>query len=159
MNPRELLVDTFAYMPPARVLERLASDEAERRAPGANHSIAELVAHLAFWQDWFLRRCEGRAEPMVKTAAQGWPDVARGTWPELERRFLSGLDRAVALGEAPGRASSRIEPAIEFPPLAQYTVGDVLVHLAGHNGHHLGQVIALRQVMGLWPPPSGSWTW
>jgi hypothetical protein len=34
-----------------------------------------------------------------------------------------------------------------------------LVHVANHNAHHLGQIVLLRQLMGRWPPPSGSWTW
>jgi len=159
MNPRELLIDTIAYMPPGKALQGLAPDQAERRVAGANHSIAEIVAHLSFWQDWFLRRLEGEAEPMVRTAAQGWPEVPRGSWPDIEKRFLSGLERAVALGGSDGRPDRVISPAIEFPPLARYTVRDALVHIASHNGHHLGQAIALRQVLGLWPPPSGSWTW
>jgi hypothetical protein len=27
------------------------------------------------------------------------------------------------------------------------------------NAHHFDQAIRLRQIMGAWPPPSGSWTW
>jgi len=52
-----------------------------------------------------------------------------------------------------------LTPAIEFPSLAHYSRRDVLVHVATHNAHHLGQVILLRQLLGVWPPPSGSWTW
>ena len=96
---------------------------------------------------------------MVTSAASGWPAVAPGSWPELHVRFLTTLNRAVALGDDPGRLASRVVPAIEFPPLANYTIRDAIVHMGTHNAHHLGQVIILRQVMGLWPPPSGSWTW
>jgi uncharacterized damage-inducible protein DinB len=31
--------------------------------------------------------------------------------------------------------------------------------MAAHNSHHLGQVVLLRQILGAWPPPSGSYTW
>jgi hypothetical protein len=43
---REMLIDTIAYIPPARALDNLTAEQAERRVPGANHSIAEIVAHL-----------------------------------------------------------------------------------------------------------------
>jgi hypothetical protein len=43
--------------------------------------------------------------------------------------------------------------------LAHYSIGDALVHIAQHNSHHLDHVILLRQMMALWPPPAGSWTW
>lgn len=156
MNVSELLIDTLPHIPPARALERLDAAAAERRVSGAQHSVAEIVAHMAFWQDWFCRRCEGIHAPIAATAADGWPAVASGSWPDVHAAFLSGLQRAAALGN---RLDQSIAPPIEFPPLGNYTVRDALVHVAQHNSHHLGQVILLRQQMGLWPPPSGSWTW
>jgi hypothetical protein len=48
---------------------------------------------------------------------------------------------------------------IEFPPLANYTVGDAITHIAIHNTHHLGQIIILRQMLGAWPPPASIYTW
>jgi uncharacterized damage-inducible protein DinB len=155
MDARELLLETYAHLPPARILEELSAEDAERRIAGAPHSIAEIVAHLAFWQEWFRRRCEGMKAPMVEKAAEGWPEVAPGSWPRLREEFVNGLEKLAAL-EA---REACIEPPIEFPPLANYTLGDALVHVANHNAHHLGQIILLRQLMGRWPPPSGSWTW
>ena len=43
--------------------------------------------------------------------------------------------------------------------VSKYTVGDVLIHVSLHTAHHIGQVITLRQQLGAWPPPAGSWTW
>lgn len=125
----------------------------------AAHSIAEIVAHLAFWQEWFTRRCEGEPVPMVSHAALGWPTVAVETWPDVRDRFLSGLERLARLAERSADLDARVNPPMEFPPLGEYTVHDVVLHVAQHNAHHLGQVIVLRQLVGQWPPPSGSWTW
>ena len=155
MHPRELLIDTYPHIPPARALDNLTPGDAERRVPGAAHSVAELVAHMAFWQEWFCERCAGVGTPMVQSAADGWPAVTSGSWPSIQARFLDGLERAAAIDDR----DRAVAPAIEFPPLANYSVGDALVHIAQHNGHHLGQVVLLRQMMGTWPPPSGSWTW
>lgn len=155
MNERELLIDTTPFVPPARALEALEGDDAERRVAGSPHSIAELVAHMIFWQDWFGRRAQGTGEPMAATAAAGWPTVVPGSWPDLRERFLAGLERLAALGPD----DRPLAPPIEFPPLAHYSVHDALVHVAQHNAHHLGQVVLLRQLMGRWPPPSGRWTW
>lgn len=159
MNVRELLIDTYVHIPPARALEHLPQDAAERRVTPETHSIAEIVVHLAFWQDWFCSRCEGTGGPMVAQASEGWPTMEPGSWERIQVRFLSGLERAATLGANEASLTRRVTPPIEFPPLANYTVRDALVHLAQHNAHHLGQVILLRQVMGEWPPPSGSWTW
>jgi uncharacterized damage-inducible protein DinB len=158
MDPRALLADTTPYLSPRLVLDGLSPDLAERRVAGAPHTVADIVAHMTFWQEWFRRRCEGTAGPMPASAALGWVAPAAGGWETVRARFLEGLERLVELGTAadPGR---RIDPPIEFPPLGHYTVGDVLVHVGAHNAHHLGQVVLLRQLLGAWPPPAGSWTW
>lgn len=122
MNPRELLLEPIAYMPPARALDGLPTDVAERRPAG-------------------------------------WIRVAPGSWLAWQTRFLDGLHHAVALGEQPALLDQPLTPPIEFPPLAHYTVLDALIHIANHNSHHLGQIITIRQLLGAWPPPSGSYTW
>ena len=86
-------------------------------------------------------------------------DLAADSWALIEKQFIEGLEHAVALGGDEARLHAPISPAIEFPPLASYTIRDALVHMAHHNAHHLGQIVTLRQIMGLWPPPSGGWTW
>jgi uncharacterized damage-inducible protein DinB len=159
MNARHFLVDTFAHMPPAKILADISEADGIRQWSETVHSIAEIVAHMDFWQVWFLRRCGGEAVPMPGSAALGWPAVSGAAWPGLRDRFLDGLNKAAGLGDDEGRLQQALTPPIEFPPLASYTVGDALVHMAGHNSHHLGQIVTLRQVMGRWPPSSGSWTW
>jgi uncharacterized damage-inducible protein DinB len=156
MNVHELLIETHAHMPPLRALEGLTPEDADRRVTGVEHSVAEIVAHMGFWQNWFCRRCRGEAVSIPGHASDGWPAVAKGTWADVHRQFASGLEDAVALG---ARGEERVAPAIEFGPLAHYTVGNALQHMAQHNSHHTGQVILLRQLMGLWPPPAGSFTW
>jgi uncharacterized damage-inducible protein DinB len=158
MDPRPLLIDTLPFLSPRHTLDGLTTELAERRAPGAPHTIAAIVAHMAFWQDWFAGRCDGTAGPMPQVAATGWPTPQPGGWDTLRQRFLDGLERIAALGSA-GEQHRRIDPPIEFPPLAGITVGEVIVHVASHNAHHLGQVVLLRQILGAWPPPSGSYTW
>jgi uncharacterized damage-inducible protein DinB len=156
MDPQQLLIQTYAHIPPVSALEQLETADAERRFDGAPHSIAETVAHMAFWQEWFVERCNGVANPLPAPAARGWPAVDGGSWPAVHARFVRGLETAAALDFAGDRP---LVPAIEFPPMADYTVRHALVHVAQHNSHHLGQIVLLRQLMGLWPPPSGAWTW
>jgi uncharacterized damage-inducible protein DinB len=157
VNYREFLLAPVAHLAPAKILDGLSHEIAETRFPHTSHSIAELVAHLAFWQDWFYERCVGQATPMVASAAEGWPTVASGTWLEIRDRFLTRLQQLAEIDEE--AAAAPVSPVIEFRPLARYTVGDALVHVATHNSHHLGQVIIVRQLFGAWPPPAGSWSW
>ena len=157
VNLREFLISPIAYLAPGKALDGLSAGDAARRVPGVSHTVAEIVAHLSFWQDWFYARCTGDPQPMVASAATGWPAVHADEWSALQSRFVDRLHQLAALGD--GDLSRRLAPPIEFPPLASYTVADALIHVATHNAHHLGQVIVLRQLLGAWPPPDGSWTW
>ena len=156
MRAREFLIETVAHIRPEYALDGLTAADAERRLANVPHSIADLVAHMVFWQDWWYSRCQGNNEPMPASAAIGWPAVTPGSWPDVHAAFRAGVERLSALDSSADRP---IVPALDFPPLAHYTIGDALVHAAQHNSHHLGQVILLRQLMGAWPPPAGSWTW
>ena len=157
MNAHEFLVSPIGYLAPDKLLDGIDAGDAERRIKDGLHSVAEIVAHLSFWQDWFYARCTSQPAPMVTTAAAGWPAVAPGSWSDVRARFLNRLQQLAALAD--GDVTRPVTPPIEFPPLAHYTIADALTHVATHNAHHLGQVILLRQLAGTWPPPAGSWTW
>src|SRR5688500_19676596 len=105
---KELLRDTFAYIQPGAAIDGLTDADAKRRLPGAPHSIAEIVAHLTFWQDWLLARCAGENRPMVARAADGWPDVSTVDWRDIQSKFLMGLDAAVALSADANRLDARL---------------------------------------------------
>jgi uncharacterized damage-inducible protein DinB len=77
----------------------------------------------------------------------------------VRERFLEGLARALLVALDQEAGVRRLDPPIEFPPLANYTVADAVTHIAMHNAHHLGQIITLRRILGAWPPPGGSYTW
>ena len=146
-------------MAPAQALDGLSSAQSAVRLPGASHSVVEILAHMLYWQSWFLERCAGVGAPMASTASLGWPAAEAEEWESLRERFLEGLRQGVKISSDESACVRRIDPPIEFPPLANYTVGDVITHMAIHNAHHLGQIITLRQFMGAWPPPEGSYTW
>lgn len=159
MHPKSLLRGAHAYLSPVPALAGLSAGHAASRPAGVPHSIAEIVAHMAFWQEWFLDRCDGKVVPSPTSAALGWPKVDDEHWDAVRERFEAGFTRAMALADDGARLEQPIAPPIEMKHLATYTVGDVLTHVALHNAHHVGQVITLRQLLGAWPPPAGSWTW
>lgn len=156
MAAHDLLVSPIEYLAPEKLLDGLTGAQAAERIAGARHTIVEILAHLDFWQRWFVDRCDGRATPPPEHAAAGWPSVGPEDWNRVHVSFLAGLTR---VAELEPRAAHLVEPAIEFPAMAAYTIDHVITHVALHNAHHLGQVATLRQIQGTWPPPAGSWTW
>jgi uncharacterized damage-inducible protein DinB len=159
MQLRYVLQGAHSYLAPKSTLAALPSDLALLKPVDSPHSVADIVAHMAFWQQWFLDRCDGLAIPAPAHAALGWPVVQSGEWTAILARFEAGLDRAMELAADESRMTVRLSPALEPDFLATYTTADALIHIALHNAHHLGQITTLRQQLGAWPPPSGSWTW
>lgn len=37
----------------------------------------------------------------------------------------------------------------------KFTVGLRMVWFTGHNAYHLGQIVMMRRILGVWPPPGG----
>lgn len=159
MHFRSILRGAHAYLSASATLAGLSPAHAFERPPNAEHSIAEIVAHMTFWQQWFLDRCDGVHVPAPARAELGWPAVAATPWDVIHDRFDHEFQRALVVADDGARTGLAIAPPLEFRHLETYTVGDALIHLALHNANHLGQVITLRQQLGVWPPPSGSWTW
>ena len=128
---------TLAGIPPDRVNDR---------APGWDRSLWDLVEHLRFTQADILEFVAGdyadKAWP-----ADYWPDhpAGPGDWRRSVAAFLDGIDALAALAET-------ADLTAELPHAPGYTVLRQVLLAADHNAHHLGQVIALRRLLGLWPP-------
>jgi uncharacterized damage-inducible protein DinB len=159
----QVLIGDSAHTPPAQILGDLTSETAHRRIAGAPHTIYEELWHIAFWQQITLDWLRGVETPIPDHASAGFPsanDLAREDWDELRLRFFATSQEAVAVV----RDASRLDAPIRCPsrpgmPVRVMTVRDQLESLGAHNAYHFGRIVLLRQLLGLWPPPSGGFTW
>jgi hypothetical protein len=157
---RSIAAHEGSFQPPHVVVEGLTEDQAMARPHGLPHSIAEIVSHALYWQDFFLRAAGGPWPGVPEHAAEGWPPVEPGGWERLRRSFLESCDRMVALAVSSPALETRLVPeGAVAPVLERESLGSGLLRGAVHTAHHLGQIVTLRQLMGLWPPPSGGMTW
>ena len=132
---------TGEFHPRASLLSGLTLEQVTRRPVGAPHSIYDELWHAAMWQRAVVERESG--------AASGYPTAPperEEQWNDLVRLFLDGARAAVALAESPEKLAQEIEPGV--------TWADELHGLAVHNAYHLGKIVALRQMIGAWPPPT-----
>src|SRR5690606_9611072 len=137
------------FTPFARALDGLSGEDAVRRPDGSPHSVAEVVAHLVFWQDRFLRMVDGEPPSPVPHASDGWPAVSADEWPDLVARFLANRERF--------RALAADEAELSRPLVAgkDRSVGAAVAYYHMHDVHHHGQVILLRRTGGATAPPGG----
>ncbi|GGO31253.1 DinB family protein [Deinococcus humi] len=132
-----------------RALEGLEAGEAERTPNHLSHSVAQVVAHVQFWQAHLLAILDGKRPAPPEHAAGGWPPP--GEWGGLRDTFLRDAARLRALARDPEQCAAPDSQGVPFAAM--------LTNYAGHNVYHLGQVVTIRQALGLWPPPSGGDTW
>ena len=142
------------------VLDGLTTDQAHAKPNGLPHSIADIVAHMYYWQEWFNRCAIAGFTGIPQHAADGWPSVSSDGWDEVRTRFLRSIEEAKRITtESESLDAPLLPPDVHIPTLARESHGSGILHAAVHSSHHLGQIITIRQLMGLWPPPGGSITW
>lgn len=149
----ELLIDGWGEFTPAtRALEGLTPEQAFAKPENVPHSVAEIVAHMLFWQKRLLKAIKtGKSVAAVESAAVGWPKVKKSDWPRVKEAYLKGLEQSRAMAKDP-ELLNRMHGE-------NYTVGFRLVSHLGHDAYHLGQIVLIRRLFGAWPPLGGGDTW
>ena len=145
-----------AHVEVSAALDGMSWELAGRRPPGAPHTVFQILNHLIYWQDVFIRRLTGAHAPSPPHAAVGWPGgdapPSEAEWLAAVGRFNAGLTAVQALVSAP----TLDEP---LPNWNHRTRADAIAATASHNSYHLGQIVLLRRMLGAWPPPTGGDSW
>ena len=130
------------YAERSRILSGLTLEQVSAVPAEQGHSIFAELWHTALWQKIVLRDQpweEGDLHP-----AHGPEKLEE--WTDLVTEFLSGLETALDLTRSPERLNLTVEPGV--------TMSDALRGLAVHNAYHMGKIVALRQLMGVWTTES-----
>jgi hypothetical protein len=86
--------------------------------------------------------------------------VAAEGWDALRTRYLAAIEQARQIVIASDSLDqSLLPPGVSIPFLARESRGSGILHATVHSGHHLGQIVTIRQLLSVWPPPAGSMTW
>ena len=135
------------------IFEGLDWKAAGARPERGPHSIYQVLKHLNYWQDWVVKWLDGGDPKIPKHASGGWPGEANPAsakeWQQAVREFRDGLSRLERQSRDTDLLAKR----------GKHTRLGMLQAIAAHNSYHAGQVVALRQIQGQWPPPSGGLTW
>jgi uncharacterized damage-inducible protein DinB len=164
MNELEqVLIGDSAHTPPATILESLSSEAARHKVAGSPRTIYEELWHIAFWQQITLDWVRGVETAYPVHASDGFPspdDVQNETWDQLRQRFFSTSKQATAAAIDANRLDAPVVcPSRPGLPPRTMTVREQLESLGAHNAYHFGRIVLLRQLQGLWPPPSGGFSW
>jgi uncharacterized damage-inducible protein DinB len=148
----ELLRGSHAHVDFSAAIRDLPASLRGARPEGVEHSLWELLEHLRLAQRDILEFSRNPAH-----VSPPWPE---GYWPPAgEPPGTAAWERSVSavVADLEAMASLVADPAADlFKPLA-HGQGQTLLReamlLADHNAYHVGQVVALRRLLGNWPPP------
>ena len=136
----------------AAALDGLPAELAGRTVAGHPHTAWQQVEHLRLAAEDLVAYCR---DP--KYAARDWP---AGYWPATPeppsaeawsascRGALDAAEQMARLVEDSGLDLFSAVPAAEKE--GHHTLRAALI-LLDHNGYHVGQLIALRRALGVWP--------
>jgi uncharacterized damage-inducible protein DinB len=131
-------------------LEGLSVEQAAWK-DGSQHSIAELVTHLTYWNERHLNRFQSKAvedyhsnEATFGTAAA---IISEEQWRESVERLYNVLTNWKK--QLLDCEEAKMEESIPGEPDASWW--EMLSCLTSHNAYHLGQMIFIRKQQGLWP--------
>jgi uncharacterized damage-inducible protein DinB len=118
--------------------------------PGLSHSLWQLVEHIRIAQHDILDFCRNALYEEMTWPDDYWP---RGPAPPSDtawQKSLSGVraDRA-ALQELAGDRS--LDLTARIPHGSGQTYLRELLLVADHTAYHVGQIVAVRQLLGIWP--------
>ncbi len=148
----EMLTGGGEFLPPGRLLGDLTEAQALAVPPGSLYSIAQIVAHMHFWQESNIARALGDRPERPRHLEDTFPAPQPGDWDALRFAFLGGLATCAQVAAEQGAATSldRDDTSIGY---------DLAECPALHSAYHYGQIAMLRQVQGWWPPEGGDDSW
>jgi uncharacterized damage-inducible protein DinB len=155
-----LVADSYAAAP-SHIIEGLPDSLTHQALPNAPHTIYQELYHITFWQQLSLDWITGKETPFPEKPSDGFnADSSRESWDQLCQRFLLGAEQAATIA----RDTNHLDQTIHCSsrpghPVRIMTVRDQLISLATHNAYHFGRIVLMRQLLQVWPPPSGGYSW
>ena len=126
------------------VKEAAAGLTAEQAAwsDGKNHSVGQLVEHLAYWNAVSLASLTHQPGPGKVANNDATFDFEAKQWDAAQKRFddvMTKLENLVQTADEPTLV--KIAPTI--------------ARIAQHNAYHIGEMITSRKKQGSWNPENG----
>jgi uncharacterized damage-inducible protein DinB len=152
-NPtvKEILIDQLKntytnkdwFVPVNVAVEGLTSAQANWKDSTGNHSIAELVSHLVFWNERILIGFDGNETPDFNDDNEiTFKIFDEGEWEQSVRKLDSIQNIWL----------QRVENATD-DQLQEWSKS--VANICSHNAYHTGQIVFIRKQNGWWNESMG----
>jgi hypothetical protein len=149
---RKQLISTVegkgSHIPFSKAIYKFPFDLAGEKVRNLDHTAWSLVFHMWIAQRDILEfsRNPGYESPAYPSGY--WPasmkPASRKEWKETIQGIAKDLDTMIALLKDP-----RNDLFAPFPWGSGQTLFREAIILAGHNSYHIGQLVAIRQLLGV----------
>jgi len=131
------------FVPVSLAVAGLTPEQASWTDKSGNHSVGQLANHLLFWDAEALARFKGEKPPKYDgNNDETFNNFDAKSWQQTVDR----LDAVLADWE-------KAVQAADDAKLQKYA--SLIAHVGAHNAYHVGQIIYVRKLQGVWDPANG----
>ncbi len=134
-----------------KAVDGIPADKRGARAPGFEHSPWQLLEHMRIAQEDILDFCVNPAyEHTMKWPDDYWP---KHPAPPSETAWTDSVAAFVRSRDELKRLAGEIEDLTAQVPTGEprQTYLRAILLAADHNAYHVGQLVAVRRALGVWP--------
>jgi len=127
-------------------------DKRGARAPGFEHSPWQLLEHIRIAQDDILDFCVNPAyEHTLKWPDDYWPAAVAPPDARAWTESIAAYGRSREQLQRLARDTKDLTASVPTGKKTQTYLRSILL-TADHTAYHVGQLIAVRRALGVWPP-------
>jgi len=136
-------------------VKNLTVEQAIWKTENLNNSIWEILSHLNFYNEAYLKRFKGITVDYSGTENSetfaGAETVSEEAWQTEVEKFDSIMIEWRSLLEA--AESSKFDEAVSATNKSAWS--SLIARVNAHNAHHGGQIVVLRKLQGSWDAKQG----
>ena len=131
------------FVPASTAVQGLTAEQAKWSPGNGAHSVGQLAYHLWFWNTTELAHFKGEKAPAFSgNNDETFNDFNAAQWDDLQKKLnqvLTDWERAVETADDQKIAEN----------------ASLIAHVGAHNAYHIGQIIYVRKLQGVWDPSKG----
>jgi uncharacterized damage-inducible protein DinB len=131
------------FVPLNVAVEGLTAQQAMWSPGKGNHSVGQLAYHIWYWDNRSLQKFKGeKQEPFDGNNNETFDNFTAAQWDDLVKKLnqvMIDWEKAVETADDKKLADS----------------ASLIAHIGAHNAYHIGQILYVRKLQGVWNPDKG----
>jgi uncharacterized damage-inducible protein DinB len=130
------------FVDAATAVAGLTPEQASWRDGKGNHSVGQLLYHLAFWNRFTLEKLKGDEKKFTGSNEETFDTFDAKRWDDTQRQFDEVMTEYETLVEQADEAKLK-------------SWASTIEHICAHNAYHIGEIVYVRKSQGSWDPKKG----